>query len=227
MRGTPQATIRSDTPRPLDELVRGMIGRRVRDLRIEVRDGAMVIRGRTDSYHAKQLAQHTAMAVTDLPLAANRIEVIGLHRSWSAEPDGAEETVSDAGPPATVLLATGDDRLRTAGRCYLSEYGYTVVAATDGVECVTRLREAPPDVVVLDDALLWGGAAGVLAHLAASPVGTTPVILLGSGPVRSRAADPTEEPPIVAVLEKPVAVSTLLWAVRSATGPGTTTQSDA
>ena len=98
---------------PLDELVCALIGRRVRDLRIEVRGGGPVLRGRADSYHAKQLARHAAMAVTDLPLVANRIEV-ACPRRGTSRPDGRVRGASRAAEEL-VLLATGDDRLRSSG----------------------------------------------------------------------------------------------------------------
>lgn len=55
--------------------LRAQLGRRIRDLNLEVRDGGLILRGRADSYHAKQLAQHAVMSMTNLPLAANQIEV--------------------------------------------------------------------------------------------------------------------------------------------------------
>jgi hypothetical protein len=62
---------------PLEALVREHLNGRahVRDLRLVVRDGGIVLEGRATCYYAKQLAQHVAMAVTGLPLLANRIEV--------------------------------------------------------------------------------------------------------------------------------------------------------
>jgi hypothetical protein len=59
----------------LTDLVSAMIGRRIRDLRIEVHRGGLVIRGRATSFHVKQLALHTVMTVSDLPVSANEIVV--------------------------------------------------------------------------------------------------------------------------------------------------------
>ena len=147
---------------PLDELVCAALGRRVRRLRIEVREGGLVLRGRADSDHAKLLAQYAVMAVTDLPLGSNQIEVVCLRRG-AFEPNGAESGQRDRGPTKTnVLLAIGDVRLRSAGDDYLTDHGYVVATATGGVECLTLLREFTPDVVILDTDLLWGGADGVV-----------------------------------------------------------------
>ena len=59
----------------LAEVVYALLGRRVRDLRVEFDGHGLVLRGRADSYHAKQLAQHVAMAALGLPLSANEIVV--------------------------------------------------------------------------------------------------------------------------------------------------------
>jgi hypothetical protein len=42
----------------LTRLVESDTGRRVSDLRVEVRPGRLVLSGRTGSYYVKQLAQH-------------------------------------------------------------------------------------------------------------------------------------------------------------------------
>ena len=59
----------------LEALVQRRLGTRVRDLRVEVRHGGIVLHGRTATYHAKQLAQHAAMELSGLPILANDIEV--------------------------------------------------------------------------------------------------------------------------------------------------------
>jgi CheY-like chemotaxis protein len=207
-------------PSPLDSLVCALLGRRVVGLRVEVRDGGLVLHGRAASYHAKQLAQHAAMAVTDLPLIANKIEVV-CHRRGAARPDGAEYPQGEAGPARTrVLLATGDDQLRSAGRTHLTDRGHVVATATGGVECLTRIREFAPAVVVLDTDLLWGGADGVLEHLRAGDSPSVPAVLLTSPFATPRGAGSGVGPPVVLVLEKPVGVGTLLWAVWSVVGGG-------
>jgi hypothetical protein len=35
----------------------------------------IILQGRTGTYHAKQIAQHAAMELADLPIVANEIEV--------------------------------------------------------------------------------------------------------------------------------------------------------
>lgn len=62
---------------PLDQLEgllqRRLVGR-VRDLRVELHDQGVVLRGWTRAYYAKQLAQHGVME-SGFPIVANEIEV--------------------------------------------------------------------------------------------------------------------------------------------------------
>ena len=65
----------------IEQLVRQWLAGRahVHELRVIVEEEGVVLEGRTTSYYAKQLAQHAALAVSRLPLRANRIEVQGEH----------------------------------------------------------------------------------------------------------------------------------------------------
>lgn|GEM_PF-866215 len=210
-------TAAGEIPTPLDGLVGAMLDRRIRDLRIVIRGGGIVLRGRACSYHAKQLAQHAAMSVTDLPILANEIEVVGL-RSGATQASVEDHPPSAGRQKPLVLIATGDDRLQSAARHHLGGHGYGVAIAGGGVECVAFIRKLNPevDVVILDTELLWGGADGVLAHLRARNATRLPVVLLKSGSIDSREPETAAVPPIVSVLEKPVSPDLLLWAVRTA-----------
>jgi hypothetical protein len=55
--------------------LRARLGSRVRDLRVLRRNNGVVLQGSVFTYHAKQLAQHSVMEITDLPIVANEIEV--------------------------------------------------------------------------------------------------------------------------------------------------------
>jgi hypothetical protein len=63
---------------PLDQFearLQCRVGGRVRDLRVELHGGGLVLRGWARTYYAKQLAQHAAMEANALPILANDIEV--------------------------------------------------------------------------------------------------------------------------------------------------------
>jgi hypothetical protein len=51
------------------------LGSRVRQLRVVRRNEGVVLYGSARTYHAKQLAQHLVMEITELPILANEIEV--------------------------------------------------------------------------------------------------------------------------------------------------------
>ncbi|TMQ32022.1 MAG: response regulator [Planctomycetota bacterium] len=68
-----------------------------------------------------------------------------------------------------VLIAMADRSLLAAYCEALADGGYAVAAATDGISCLNLLRDAAPDVAVLDRALPWGGGDGVLALMRQEP----------------------------------------------------------
>ena len=59
----------------LESLLQRRLGNRVRDLRVLIRPEGVILQGRTSTYHAKQLAQHAAMELGNLPILSNAIEV--------------------------------------------------------------------------------------------------------------------------------------------------------
>jgi hypothetical protein len=64
--------------RGLDQLeaqVQSRLSGQIRDLQLLFRDNGLVLRGRTRTYYAKQLAQHAVMQACELSLLANEIEV--------------------------------------------------------------------------------------------------------------------------------------------------------
>lgn len=62
----------------LERNVRRRLGANVRNFRLAVRANGLILLGHASTYYAKQLAQHAIMATTQLPIAANEIEVACL-----------------------------------------------------------------------------------------------------------------------------------------------------
>ena len=60
----------------LETILLRRLGNRIRDLRVVRLPNGLVLQGRTGTYHAKQVAQHVAMEVADLPILANEIVVL-------------------------------------------------------------------------------------------------------------------------------------------------------
>jgi response regulator RpfG family c-di-GMP phosphodiesterase len=77
-----------------------------------------------------------------------------------------------------VLIADPDEGLLEDYRGHLREE-FELATATNGVECLARLRERAPDVLVLEPQLPWGGGEGVLAVMhQVSPLTIIPVMIL-------------------------------------------------
>jgi hypothetical protein len=55
--------------------LQSLLGSYVRNLRLEIRDGGLVLRGSAHTYYAKQLAQHAVMNSSALRIVMNEIEV--------------------------------------------------------------------------------------------------------------------------------------------------------
>ena len=59
----------------LENLLQTRLGSRIRDLRVQLLSSGLILHGRATTYHAKQLAQHAAMELSEYPILANDIEV--------------------------------------------------------------------------------------------------------------------------------------------------------
>jgi CheY-like chemotaxis protein len=80
--------------------------------------------------------------------------------------------------PASILIADADKSLCRTIQESLRQRGTTVATAANGLECMAKLREFLPDVLVLEAELPWGGGDGVLTLLQDEPDLMPPVVLL-------------------------------------------------
>jgi CheY-like chemotaxis protein len=82
-----------------------------------------------------------------------------------------------------VLIASSSGFRRGLYRQTVESLGHEVALATGGVDCAARLVQQPPDLLVLEAPLLWGGSDGVLEILETlSPQPKTRVIVVAVGP---------------------------------------------
>jgi DNA-binding response OmpR family regulator len=80
-----------------------------------------------------------------------------------------------------VLMADPDFSLFADYREPLLQEGFHLTAASYGLECVDRLRESVPDVLVLEPHMPWGGGDGILAIMSEDPrLASVPVMVLTS-----------------------------------------------
>lgn len=110
----------------------------------------------------------------------------------------------------TVLFADADRELCDIYGELLEPYDYRVEMAGNGVECMTKLRQLRPDLLVLDLDLPWGGGDGVLAVMRKDPrLALIPVVLTATG--ASQALDRLLATRLVVqLLTKPFQLSALL-----------------
>lgn len=111
-----------------------------------------------------------------------------------------------------VLIADSDEQFMELLQSYLWDMGHEVEYATTGMACIAILRDYAPDVLVLDDELLWGGCAGVLAEMQEDPfLADTPVILTSD----SGDKFPSLNPNVTALLRKPFRLTDLARQIAS------------
>jgi CheY-like chemotaxis protein len=78
-----------------------------------------------------------------------------------------------------IMIADRDENLLDGLRETLHQSGHETQIATGGLECISLLRDEPPDMLALGDGLLWGGGDGVLDVMAhEETLQEIPVLLL-------------------------------------------------
>lgn len=115
-----------------------------------------------------------------------------------------------------LLVAQGNAELCDCYRRFLTDRDFDVETSSDGLDCLRKLQQVTPAVLVLDLNLRWGGGEGVLAWLREEhPAYAIPVVLTAT---TGHAQDfvPVFAPPVVDYLPDPFELIALLNKVRSA-----------
>lgn len=126
-----------------------------------------------------------------------------------------------APPPRAAVLVVDDDA-RSAGVLVrmLSADGYDAEAATDGREAIARLVRGPmPRVLVTDLCVPWADG-GVIASFARSRDRRLPVVVVTAYPDRFADMAAKLEPPVAAVLTKPIEYAELVRVLGRVTAAG-------
>lgn len=115
-----------------------------------------------------------------------------------------------------LLIACRELEWRELYESYFTDLDYEVETSCDGLDCLAKLRQAAPAILVLDLELPWGGGDGILAWLREErSAPQIPVLLMG--PTASNpTCPPCQESPVLDYLCKPVGLTRLLISVRSA-----------
>jgi DNA-binding response OmpR family regulator len=114
----------------------------------------------------------------------------------------------------SILLAYDDAELRFCYQRFLSLHGFDVETVLGGVECLAKLREKLPDVLILDMNLRWGGPDGVLAVMRQHANFRHVQVLLTASKDSFDDNTSLVSPPVVQVLTEPHTPTQLLDCVR-------------
>jgi CheY-like chemotaxis protein len=119
---------------------------------------------------------------------------------------------------STVYIADADQELCDLYRRFFTRQGWRVETSQGGLDCLARLRQGSPQLLVLDAHLPWGGADGLLAVMRDDPgLARIPVVLTSTG-ASAQPPDGLALPPVERMLAKPFSLAVLLEI--AAAGPG-------
>ncbi len=114
-----------------------------------------------------------------------------------------------------VLIADCDSEFLDLARRFLSQCGHEAMVASNGVECMTCLRNSAPEMVVLDGELLWGGSDGVREFMNEEPgLDVIPLILVSDELQDSRTGSGADSL-VVDRLRKPYSLTHLIGRIQA------------
>lgn len=109
----------------------------------------------------------------------------------------------------TALFTDTDGELRDVYNWLLTSYGFEVETAGDGLECLAKLRQFVPDLLILDLDMLWGGGGGVLGVISEDRRLLPSRVVLTSAIAPMHVLEGLASPPVVQALTKPFQLSAL------------------
>jgi DNA-binding response OmpR family regulator len=115
-----------------------------------------------------------------------------------------------------LLWADADPTLSEVCARYFTQRGFDVRTSSSALDCLLQLGDFRPEVVVLDENLLWGGAAGLIERLRddESLVVSPQLVLLTGGGSAEDLSLQTGLPP-AHCLPKPFHLLTVLDRIRA------------
>ncbi len=117
---------------------------------------------------------------------------------------------------STILIADGDTELVRLYQCYLARFGYRILTASGGVECLSIIHYESPDIIVASLDMPWGGAAGLVDYLdEESRQSWVPSVILTGCLADENVAELREVPCVFRYLRKPFLLGRLLDCIRS------------
>lgn len=109
----------------------------------------------------------------------------------------------------TTLFTDADRASRDVYDWLLTSYGFQVETASDGLECLAKLRQFVPDLLILDLDMPWGGGDGVLGVIREDRRLLPIRVVLTSAIAPMHVLEGLASPPVVQALTKPFQLSAL------------------
>ena len=109
-----------------------------------------------------------------------------------------------------LLRADADQVLTELFARYFTRFGFDMRTSFSALDCVSQLRDYQPDVLVLDEDLLWGGANGVLAWLKVDGPLLRPRVVLAAGGTAAKYLSLQTALPSAHCLQRPFRLTTVL-----------------
>ena len=114
-----------------------------------------------------------------------------------------------------LLIADGDGAWTELYRTIFSQRGYEVETATEGLECLAKLYQFMPRVLLLDLELPRGGAESVLAWIRNGSNTPSVAVVLTAYDAPREALSERLAPPVVQCFRKRSLMTSLLESIRS------------
>lgn len=115
----------------------------------------------------------------------------------------------------SLLIASAEGELIEFAQPLADTYGYRVETAKGGVECLNLLRTFRPDVLIVEQNLPWGGAAGVIDRVRnEADLPKVPAVVICEAEAPDVAA--LEGTPVSFVLKRPLALTSLVDYIEAA-----------
>ncbi|MGP0067301.1 MAG: response regulator [Isosphaeraceae bacterium] len=115
-----------------------------------------------------------------------------------------------------LLIADGDAELRDIYRRFFVKHEFEVETSPDALDCLEKVRQLKPALLVLDKELRWGGSDGVLALLRGESLTLGLPVILTDTADRDWSFAEFIRPPVVDQMAKPFILADLLKSIRSA-----------
>lgn len=109
----------------------------------------------------------------------------------------------------TALFTDADRKSRDVYDWLLTSYGFQVETAGDGLECLDKLRQFVPDLLIFDLDMPWGGGDGLLGVIRKDRRLLPIRVVLTSAIAPMHVLEGQASPPVVQTLTKPFQLSAL------------------